>query len=252
MAKKKNRKAKTKVKSLNKVQETTKVKQPSESNKAQETTKVKQPVESDKAKETTKVKQPSESNKANEQHISSHNKVKNLRNSYNKLNLKTKFILTGLISALGATATTSVVCTNYYNKKYSIETQESSSYEENSLSSLGKALEEKNILSIKPIYTIDPMYDYRFENIKDYIINSHIITSSSTQKLQEVYIIETSDTEIVYAELEKCKASMEENKNDDTEKALSKAILNKKGNYVYLIVSDNAPKIEKYILKHLD
>lgn len=179
------------------------------------------------------------------------NNLSTNKNSTDKVSLKNKIIITGIVSALTASTTTAIICKNYYYKKYNTETQEMMPYEESSLSLLGEKLKEKNLLEINPVYTIDPQYDYRFDNIKDYILDSCVLTSSSNEKLQEIYIIKTNDTEIVKRELETCKASLEASKNDSNRNAIDKSVVEIKGNYVYLIASENTRKIERYILKHL-
>lgn len=125
------------------------------------------------------------------------------------------------------------------------------SSELSSLSLVGKKIEESNLLNSQFIYSVDPEFDYRFSDIFNFITDSYVISSGSNDFLQEVYIFKSPDNSIIHTALEKCKKSFELSSSLENKKLVENAVINSTGDYTYLIISKNASKIERRLLKEL-
>lgn len=141
-----------------------------------------------------------------------------------------------------------------------------SEYKNVSTSNIKKAIESSNLLVEQPtefefkdgkfVYKDDTSlnFDY-FNDILDKVKEGFIIRAAINVRLEDVIVIKTDDVDTVFTALEGYKKDMidrlfglgygaEENAD-----IAANTIIEKKGNYVYLISAKNAKSIEEKILE---
>lgn len=216
-------------------------------NKSDKTTTLENSTEKTMVNKSEKEANISNSNKEES------NKGNTSNNSSNNFFKKHKYSIITTVAVISTAALSTLVCYNHYTSKLSKIYQENmESVETNSkLSTLGEKLIKKDLLSPDLVYNIDVEYDYKFESFKNTIMDHFAITSSSTDNLQEVFVVQSTDPNLAYKEFEKYKDTLISNKNKNNEQIVEDIKLDMVGNYVYFIAAKNSTKIEKALLDEL-
>lgn len=217
--------------------------------------------EADKATDLEKSYDKTQVNKTekeNESNRSDENKESSIKsntsnNAINNFFKKHKYSIITTVAMISTAALSTLVCYNHYTSKLSKIYQDNiESAEANSkLSKLGEKLIKKDSLNPDLVYNIDVEYDYKFESFKDTIMDHFAITSSSMDNLQEVFVVQSTDPNLVYKEFGKYKDTLISNKNKNNEQIVEDIKLDKVGNYVYFIAAKNSTKIEKSLLDEI-
>ncbi|MEF9991060.1 MAG: DUF4358 domain-containing protein [Romboutsia sp.] len=130
-----------------------------------------------------------------------------------------------------------------------------SDYKDVSVSSIQKAIESSNLLLEQPL-SIDIIESDYFNDVDEKITEGFIIRSAINLRLEDIIVVKSDFENIdeIYNALSSYKDNMiiksfgsgygsEENANIS-----SNTILDKKGNYAYLVSAKNAKEIEEVIL----
>lgn len=129
----------------------------------------------------------------------------------------------------------------------------SSEYKDVSVSQIQKAIESSSDLVEDSMPYDISNFDY-FNDVQDKISEGFIIRAAINLRLEDIVVIKTEDPDAIYTTLENYKEDMivrpfgagygaEENAD-----YAANTIVEKKGNYVYLVSAKNAANIEKTIL----
>ncbi|RDY27386.1 DUF4358 domain-containing protein [Romboutsia weinsteinii] len=129
----------------------------------------------------------------------------------------------------------------------------SNEYKDVPVSQIQKAIESSSDLVEQSMPYEISNFDY-FNDVQDKITEGFIIKAAINLRLEDVIVIKTEDPDAIYTTLENYKEDMIVRPFGDGYGAEENAdysantIIEKKGNYVYLISAKNATNIEKTIL----
>ena len=126
-------------------------------------------------------------------------------------------------------------------------------YKDVSVSQIQKAIESsKDLVEQSLPYEINN-FDY-FNDVQDKITEGFIIRAAINLRLEDVIVIKTEDPDAIYTTLESYKEDMimrpfgDGYGAEENAEYAANTIVEKKGDYVYLISAKNAANIEKTIL----
>ena len=128
-------------------------------------------------------------------------------------------------------------------------------YKNVSVSDIEKAIEKSNLL-LEHSTTIDITETDYFNDVKELITEGYITKPSSNLHLEDVIVVkcEADNIDAIYEQMQSYKKNMVINvfgnglSSDENSLIAGNTIVQKKGNYVYLISAKNAQEIEAKIL----
>ena len=131
-----------------------------------------------------------------------------------------------------------------------------SEYKDVSTSTIQKAIESSGLLVEKSMPFDIKEFDY-FNDVNEQITEGFIIRAAMNIRLEDVIVVKTTDADKVYSVMENYKKDMIERPFGDGYGAEENAdiaastIVEKKGNYVYLISAKNVDKVQDLILEKI-
>lgn len=128
-------------------------------------------------------------------------------------------------------------------------------YKNVSVSDIEKAIEKSNLL-LEHSTTIDITETDYFNDVKELIIEGYITRPTSNLHLEDIIVIkcESENIDAIYEQVQSYKKNMVVNifgnglSSEENGSIASNTIVEKKGDYVYLISAKNAQEIEATIL----
>ena len=114
-------------------------------------------------------------------------------------------------------------------------------------------LDEKNLFDTNNSYSLDLEFDETFENVREIITDIDTRIYSGNDKLQDIFIIKSTETKKIEKELQNYKKLLINNyKGDNINAKIAKeAIIKSYKDITYFIASDNMNKINEVIEKEL-